>query len=180
MRDAVPLLVAASLLHFAVVSPPLRNSRLTPPPCATMVLQVHGWGARLNRLPAAAPGDMVMATVKKGKPDLRKKGERSCGGVHLLQSSALAPVPAVDEAGMSVAAVLGSLCCGGQPGGPQARGVGTWERSSPGAGSWGRLGSRVWHASCQLEAAWRSVAASASQLRGFSMGVWRHGMAASQ
>ncbi len=40
------------------------------------MLQVHGWGARLNRLPAAAPGDMVMATVKKGKPDLRKKGER--------------------------------------------------------------------------------------------------------
>merc|ERR1711890_196566 len=30
-------------------------------------------GARLNRLPAAAAGDMVMATVKKGKPELRKK-----------------------------------------------------------------------------------------------------------
>merc|ERR1711985_119556 len=27
----------------------------------------------MNRLPAAAPGDMVMATVKKGKPELRKK-----------------------------------------------------------------------------------------------------------
>jgi hypothetical protein len=39
------------------------------------IISVHGWGARLNRLPAAAPGDMVMATVKKGKPDLRKKGE---------------------------------------------------------------------------------------------------------
>ncbi len=38
------------------------------------IISVHGWGARLNRLPAAAPGDMVMATVKKGKPDLRKKG----------------------------------------------------------------------------------------------------------
>lgn len=38
------------------------------------VISVHGWGSRLNRLPAAAPGDMVMATVKKGKPDLRKKG----------------------------------------------------------------------------------------------------------
>ncbi|KAL4420073.1 hypothetical protein ABPG77_004338 [Micractinium sp. CCAP 211/92] len=37
------------------------------------IISVHGWGARLNRLPAAAPGDMVMATVKKGKPDLRKK-----------------------------------------------------------------------------------------------------------
>lgn len=37
------------------------------------VISVVGWGARLNRLPAAACGDMVMATVKKGKPDLRKK-----------------------------------------------------------------------------------------------------------
>ena len=37
------------------------------------VISVKGFGARLNRLPAAAVGDMVMATVKKGKPDLRKK-----------------------------------------------------------------------------------------------------------
>ncbi|KAG7799342.1 hypothetical protein KL929_001419 [Ogataea haglerorum] len=37
------------------------------------VLAVKGTGARLNRLPAASVGDMVMATVKKGKPDLRKK-----------------------------------------------------------------------------------------------------------
>merc|ERR1711985_173087 len=27
----------------------------------------------MNRLPSGAPGDMVMATVKKGKPELRKK-----------------------------------------------------------------------------------------------------------
>lgn len=31
-------------------------------------------GARLNRLPAASVGDFVLATVKKGKPELRKKG----------------------------------------------------------------------------------------------------------
>lgn len=37
------------------------------------VIAVQGAGARLNRLPAAGVGDMVMATVKKGKPDLRKK-----------------------------------------------------------------------------------------------------------
>ncbi|GAA6036902.1 hypothetical protein JCM8097_006345 [Rhodosporidiobolus ruineniae] len=37
------------------------------------VIAVTRTGARLNRLPAAAAGDMVMATVKKGKPDLRKK-----------------------------------------------------------------------------------------------------------
>ena len=41
------------------------------------VISVVGFGARLNRLPSAACGDMVMATVKKGKPDLRKKGEWS-------------------------------------------------------------------------------------------------------
>ncbi len=38
------------------------------------VIAVHGIGARLNRLPAAAAGDMVVASVKKGKPELRKKG----------------------------------------------------------------------------------------------------------
>merc|ERR550514_1018578 len=32
-----------------------------------------GIGAQLNRLPKACPGDMVLATVKKGKPELRKK-----------------------------------------------------------------------------------------------------------
>lgn len=37
------------------------------------VISVVGTHARLNRLPAAGVGDMVMATVKKGKPDLRKK-----------------------------------------------------------------------------------------------------------
>lgn len=34
------------------------------------VTKVQG---RLNRLPAASIGDMVLATVKKGKPELRKK-----------------------------------------------------------------------------------------------------------
>ncbi|CAG85949.2 60S ribosomal protein L23-B [Debaryomyces fabryi] len=37
------------------------------------IVSVKGFGARLNRLPAASAGDMVMATVKKGKPELRKK-----------------------------------------------------------------------------------------------------------
>merc|ERR1719434_225864 len=37
------------------------------------IIAVCGWGARLNRLPAAGVGDMVVATVKKGKPELRKK-----------------------------------------------------------------------------------------------------------
>ena len=42
------------------------------------IISVKGTGARLNRLPAAAVGDMVMATVKKGKPELRKKGMSFC------------------------------------------------------------------------------------------------------
>lgn len=37
------------------------------------VISVRGIQGRLNRLPAAGVGDMVLATVKKGKPELRKK-----------------------------------------------------------------------------------------------------------
>ena len=37
------------------------------------IIAVKGIGARLNRLPAGGVGDMVVATVKKGKPELRKK-----------------------------------------------------------------------------------------------------------
>jgi len=37
------------------------------------IISVKGIKGRLNRLPAAGTGDMVMATVKKGKPELRKK-----------------------------------------------------------------------------------------------------------
>merc|ERR1712086_707271 len=37
------------------------------------IMSVKGYGGVLNRLPAACTGDMVMATVKKGAPQLRKK-----------------------------------------------------------------------------------------------------------
>merc|ERR1712139_566525 len=37
------------------------------------IMSVKGYGGVLNRLPAACSGDMVMATVKKGAPALRKK-----------------------------------------------------------------------------------------------------------
>ncbi|KAK7834774.1 60s ribosomal protein l23 [Quercus suber] len=36
------------------------------------IISVKGIKGRLNRLPSACVGDMVMATVKKGKPDLQK------------------------------------------------------------------------------------------------------------
>lgn len=37
------------------------------------VIAVQGIRGRLNRLPAAAVGDMFVAACKKGKPELRKK-----------------------------------------------------------------------------------------------------------
>merc|ERR1711985_182921 len=39
------------------------------------IMSVKGYGGVLNRLPAACSGDMVMATVKKGAPALRKKSD---------------------------------------------------------------------------------------------------------
>lgn len=37
------------------------------------IMAVTGYGGRLSRQPAAGCGDMIICTVKKGKPDLRKK-----------------------------------------------------------------------------------------------------------
>ena len=39
------------------------------------VIEPYGTGARLNRLTAASAGDMILCSVKKGKPELRKKSE---------------------------------------------------------------------------------------------------------
>jgi len=41
------------------------------------IIAVCGIKGRLNRLPQAGSGDMVMASVKKGKPELRKKGSKN-------------------------------------------------------------------------------------------------------
>lgn len=38
------------------------------------VISVTRVGGTLNRMPSAAIGDMIIATCKKGKPELRKKG----------------------------------------------------------------------------------------------------------
>lgn len=51
------------------------------------IISVKGIKGRLNRLPAAGVGDMVMATVKKGKPELRKKGERGAASPAALAGS---------------------------------------------------------------------------------------------
>ncbi len=37
------------------------------------VIAVKGIQGRLNRLPAASVGDMIVCSVKKGKPELKKK-----------------------------------------------------------------------------------------------------------
>ena len=37
------------------------------------IIAVHGTQARQNRMPKGSVGDLVLASVKKGKPDLRKK-----------------------------------------------------------------------------------------------------------
>merc|ERR1711972_810077 len=37
------------------------------------VIAVKGFKGRLNKLPAAGVGDMIICTVQKGKPELRKK-----------------------------------------------------------------------------------------------------------
>ena len=36
-------------------------------------IAVKGYHGRLNRLPSSCVGDMILCSVKKGKPDLRKK-----------------------------------------------------------------------------------------------------------
>jgi large subunit ribosomal protein L23e len=38
-----------------------------------MIISVYGIKGRLNKLPSATVGDLVMASCKKGKPELRKK-----------------------------------------------------------------------------------------------------------
>merc|ERR1712117_41706 len=38
------------------------------------MIAAAGCGARLNRLPRCSVGDMFLASVKKGEPELRKKG----------------------------------------------------------------------------------------------------------
>ena len=37
-------------------------------------IAVSRYGGRLRRLPAATIGDMILCSVKKGKPELKKKG----------------------------------------------------------------------------------------------------------
>lgn len=66
--------------HIFTIFPPF-----SPGAKNLYIISVKGIKGRLNRLPAAGVGDMVMATVKKGKPELRKKGECSALCIQLLE-----------------------------------------------------------------------------------------------
>lgn len=48
------------------------------------IISVKGIKGRLNRLPAACVGDLVLGTVKKGKPELRKKGRLNSSVCNLV------------------------------------------------------------------------------------------------
>ena len=37
------------------------------------IIQVMGYKGRLRRVPSASVGDMIMVSVRKGRPDMRKK-----------------------------------------------------------------------------------------------------------
>ena len=65
------------------------------------VIEPYGTGARLNRLPAASAGDMILCSVKKGKPELRKKSE-----CHFLSGR----VVAGGRGGGVMGVVLGMVC----------------------------------------------------------------------
>ncbi len=52
------------------------------------VISVSGIKGRLNRLPSAGVGDMVLATVKTGKPELRVRQSKLCGAVEASVVSA--------------------------------------------------------------------------------------------
>lgn len=58
------------------------------------IIEPFGFGAHLNRLPDAGVGDMVVASVKKGKPELRKKSKSLKNCVHVVLKLVVA-MPAV-------------------------------------------------------------------------------------
>merc|ERR1719391_424314 len=53
------------------------------------VIAVYGIRGRLNRLPAGCSGDMVLASVKKGKPEQRKKVRRKDGQFIYFEDNAV-------------------------------------------------------------------------------------------
>merc|ERR1711957_1145307 len=70
-----------------------------------------GIGFKLNRFPAGSAGDMFLASVKKGKPELKKKAIRRREGyflyfegkqIFLFDAPILTPCYHIDNAGVIV------------------------------------------------------------------------------
>ncbi|CAG8609171.1 3634_t:CDS:2, partial [Scutellospora calospora] len=72
------------------------------------IISVKGIHGRLNRLPAAGVGDMVMATVKKGKPDLRKKD--TLLSLCLLDNAGVIVNPKGEMKGSAITGPVGKEC----------------------------------------------------------------------
>merc|ERR1712166_421787 len=85
------------------------------------IISVKGIGGRLNMLPAAASGDLVMATVKKGAPTLRKK----------VMPAVVAPAQGLPQEGRTVHLLRGQRRCDCQPKG-RNEGIGNYRPSRKG------------------------------------------------
>merc|ERR1712061_243742 len=96
------------------------------------IMAVRGIGGRLNKIPNCGPGDMVLCTCKKGKPELRKKVLK---GVVIRQRKAWrrregtfiyfkdnAGVIVNDKGEMKGSAIQGPVACGrrSRPAPPQS------------------------------------------------------------
>ena len=84
-RYHLNIIVAQFLPHFSFIATHIQNIITGLPVAAVLnccdntgaknlkVISVTCKKGRLNRLPSACVGDLVMASVQKGKPELRKK-----------------------------------------------------------------------------------------------------------
>merc|ERR1711998_382264 len=75
------------------------------------IMSVKGYGGVLNRLPAAAPGDMVMATVKKGAPNRRKDGNF----VHFEDNAGVIVNPKGEMKGSAITGPIAKECADSWP-----------------------------------------------------------------
>ncbi|CAK9153160.1 unnamed protein product [Ilex paraguariensis] len=74
------------------------------------IISMKGIKGRLNRLPSACVGDMVMATVKKGKPDLRKKRRKDGVFVNFEDNAGVIVNPKGEMKGSAITGPIGKEC----------------------------------------------------------------------
>ena len=63
------------------------------------MIEAYGIGARLNRLPVAGVASMFLCSVKKGKPELRKKSESDFTFIRMQRSAGVEERTTVTEIG---------------------------------------------------------------------------------